>query len=204
MRTLRSRSDLEAKLADARSRIESLETELAQRDTRDPLVGSLLSLRAFRAQLELDVRRAQRYRRPLSVGLVDVDRFRMVNVDGGFAMGDRLLVALGKLIARHTRAHDLACRTGGDEFAFLLAETAAADAYVSMVELARELQSVEVAPGRCASISVGVADLSLADTPEGLLAAAREGLEASRTAGGGRISECLGVADATTRSPSGS
>jgi hypothetical protein len=45
---------------------------------------------------------------------------------------------------------------------------------------------------------------SVADAKLALLAAAREGLEASRTAGGGRISECLGVADATTRSPSGS
>ena len=204
MRTLRSRSDLGAKLAGARSRMASLETERAQRDARDPLVGSLLSLRAFRAQLELDVRRAQRYRRPLSVALLDVDRFRPVNADGGFAIEDRLLVALGEVIARHTRAHDLACRTGGDEFAFLLAETTAADAYMAMVELARELEGVEIGPGRRASVSVGVADLSLADTPESLLAAAREGLEASRAAGCGRVSECPGIADARTRSPSGS
>src|SRR5918992_2248235 len=120
MRALRSRVELESELARARSQISALEAEVGQRESRDPLAGSLLTLRAFRAQLELDVRRAQRYRRPLSVALLDVDGFRSVNEQGGYATGDRLLAAVGEAIARHTRAHDLACRTGGDEFALLL------------------------------------------------------------------------------------
>jgi putative nucleotidyltransferase with HDIG domain len=45
------------------------------------------------------------------------------------------------------------------------------------------------------SASVGVADLSVAVTPEGLMAAAREGLEAARAAGGGRVAECPGAID---------
>jgi diguanylate cyclase (GGDEF)-like protein/putative nucleotidyltransferase with HDIG domain len=195
MRALRSRGDLAAELAGARSRIASLEAEIAQRDSRDPLAGALLTLHAFRAQLELDVRRAQRYRRPLSVALLDVDGFRSINAKGGYPLGDQLLVAIGDVIARHTRAHDLACRTGGDEFAILLAETASGDACVAMERLLHELQDIEVGTVRGASVSVGVADLSLSATPEGLLAAAREGLEASRVAGGGRVTECPGLVE---------
>jgi diguanylate cyclase (GGDEF)-like protein/putative nucleotidyltransferase with HDIG domain len=201
MRALRSRGDLESELATARSRIASLEAEIAQRDSRDPLAGALLTLRAFRAQLELDVRRAQRYRRPLSVALLDVDGFRSVNADGGYAAGDQLLVALGEVIARHTRAHDLACRTGGDEYAILLAETASGDACHAMERLLRELEDIEAGAVRGASVSVGVADLSIAVTPEGLLAAAREGLEASRAAGGGRVSECPGMVEGDLAAP---
>ena len=201
MRGLRSRGDLEAELASARSRISALEAEIAQRDSRDPLAGSLLTLRAFRAQLELDVRRSQRYRRPLSVAMLDVDGFRTVNADGGYAIGDQLLVTMGEVIARHTRAHDLACRTGGDEFAILLAETASGEACIAMDRLLRELEDVEVGELRGASVSVGVADLSIAVTPEGLLAAAREGLEASRAAGGGRVSEAPGMAEVDLAAP---
>ena len=193
MRGLRSRGDLEADLAAARGRITALEAEVAQRESRDPLSGSLLTLRAFRAQLELDVRRAQRYRRPLTVALLDIDGFRAVNAEGGYAAGDELLTAVGGVIERQTRAHDLACRTGGDEFAILLAETASGEACAAMERLLLELEDVEVGATRGASASVGVADLSVAVSPEGLLAAAREGLETSRVAGGHRVSECPGT-----------
>jgi diguanylate cyclase (GGDEF)-like protein/putative nucleotidyltransferase with HDIG domain len=195
MRALRARGDLEAELASARGRIAALEAELVQRDSRDSLAGSLLTLRAFRAQLELDVRRAQRYRRPLSIALIDVDGFRTVNAEAGYAAGDQLLAAVGEAIGRHTRAHDLACRTGGDEFAVLLAETASGDACAAINRLLRELEEMDVGGVIGISASVGVADLSVAVTPEGLMAAAREGLEAARAAGGGRVAECPGTID---------
>ncbi|HEX6117568.1 MAG TPA: diguanylate cyclase [Solirubrobacterales bacterium] len=180
-------------MATARGRISALEAELAQRGSRDALTGSLLTLRAFRAQLDLDVRRAQRYRRPLSVALVDVDGFRAVNSDAGYAAGDELLTAVGAAIDRATRAHDLACRTGGDEFAILLAETPAADACIAVERLLLELEDVKLGRVRGVSASVGVADLTAAVTPEGMLAAARDGLDAARAAGGGRVAECPGV-----------
>jgi diguanylate cyclase (GGDEF)-like protein/putative nucleotidyltransferase with HDIG domain len=194
MRALRARGDLEAELAAARGRITALEAELAQKDSRDPLAGSLMTLRAFRAQLELDVRRAQRYRRPLSIALLDLDGFKAVNSETGYAAGDELLGAVGAAIERHTRAHDLACRTGGDEFVILLAETASGEAWGAMGRLLRELEDIEVGTVHGVSASIGVADLSVAVTPEGLLAAAREGLEAARVAGGGRVAECPGTA----------
>jgi diguanylate cyclase (GGDEF)-like protein len=201
MLSLRSRARLEAKLATARGRIASLEAEIAQHHARDPVAGALLTLRAFRAQLELDVRRAERYRRPLSVALLDVDGFRSLNADRGYAAGDQLLVALGELIAAHTRAHDFACRTGGDEFAVLLAETTSGDACVAMERLLRHLESFPVGPLRGVAVSVGVADLSMAATPERLLAAARKGLEASRAAGGGRVSESPGTVEGGLAAP---
>jgi len=193
MRGMRARGDLEAELAAARSRISALETELAQKDSRDPLAGSLLTLRAFRAQLELDVRRAQRYRRPLSIALLDVDGFKAINAEAGYAVGDQVLGQVGAAVESHTRAHDLACRTGGDEFAILLAETASGEAWNAMGRLLRALEDIQVASVSGIAASIGVADLSVAVTPEGLLAAAREGLEAARVAGGGRVAECPGT-----------
>lgn len=185
----------------ARGRIAALETEMARRDSRDPLVGALLTQRAFRAQLELDVRRAHRYRRPLSVALIDVDGFRSINAQAGFAAGDELLAVVGEVVRRYTRAHDLACRTGGDEFALLLAETRSKDAGEAMERLLLELEDACREEHGGVSASVGVADLSLAVTPEGLLAAAREGLEDARAAGGGRVAECSGTNGQTAVNP---
>ena len=194
MRALRVRGDLEAELAAARRRIAALEAEFTERDARDSLTGSLLTLRAFRAQLDLDVRRAQRYRRPLSIALLDVDRFRAVNSSAGYAAGDELLGAVGEAITQTTRAHDLACRTGGDEFAILLAETASGDARLAVERLLLDLEDVEAAGMHGVSASAGVADLTVAVTPEGLMAAAREALEEAREGGGGRVAECASAA----------
>src|SRR5919197_1289817 len=79
----RDRKGLSEKLAQARKRIAELESDLARLEQRDPLTRSLLSLNAFRAQLELDVGRANRYGRPLTVALIDIDGFRQLNLEHG-------------------------------------------------------------------------------------------------------------------------
>jgi diguanylate cyclase (GGDEF)-like protein len=172
-------------LAAARQRIGELEEELTRRCQRDPLIPSLLSLGAFRTQLELDVARAHRYERPLAVALLDIDRFRHLNLEEGYAVGDAVLVAVGRLIAQRTRVHDLACRMGGDEFGFLLPETAATAATGAIERILVELEDLEVGGIRGVSASVGIAALEIGHKPESVVAAARSALEQAR-AGGGR------------------
>src|SRR3954467_9422320 len=83
-----------SELVAARARIAELEERLAKVSSRDAIVPGLLSLAAFRAQLEVDVERAQRYDRALSLALVDIDRFRYVNLMRGYAVGDAVLAAV--------------------------------------------------------------------------------------------------------------
>ena len=173
-----------SELAKARQRIAELEADLARLEQRDPLTRSLLSLTAFRTQLELDVARAHRYGRPLTVALIDIDGFRRLNAERGYAVGDAVLVAVGKLIAEQTRVHDLACRTGGDEFALLLPETGSSAAMGAIDRVLVELEDLEVGGVRGVSVSIGVAALEPAQKSESLLAAARSALEAARAAGG--------------------
>src|SRR5690242_19299018 len=99
----RDGNSLADQLAATRQRIAELEGRLSQLEHRDPLAGNLLSLRAFRTQLELDVARADRYGRPLSIALLDVDRFRQLNLEHGYAAGDAVLGGLGHLISEETR-----------------------------------------------------------------------------------------------------
>jgi len=181
---IRDRNSLAEQLAAARQRIAELEATLSRLEHRDPLTGTLLSLRSFRAQLELDTARADRYGRPLSVALLDVDRFRQLNLEHGYAAGDAVLAGLGGLISERTRMNDLACRTGGDEFAILFGETGPAEAHGAIERLLLELEDVEIGPVRGISVSVGVAGLTSGERPEALLAAAALALEEARAAGG--------------------
>jgi diguanylate cyclase (GGDEF)-like protein len=180
----RGRNSLADQLAAARQRIVELEGRLSQLEHRDPLTGNLLSLRAFRTQLELDVARADRYARPLSIALLDVDRFRQLNLEHGYAAGDAVLGSLGHLISEETRMNDLACRVGADEFAILFGETEAAEALAAVKRLLIKMEELEVGALRGVPVSVGVAGLQPGQRPEALMAAAAAALEQARGAGG--------------------
>ena len=188
---VRERKSLSDQLAGARRRVAELELELSRRAQRDPLVRSALSLGAFRSQLELDVARAHRYGRPLTVALLDIDGFRDLNREHGYGAGDAVLVAVGGLISQTTRVHDLACRMGGDEFSILLPETGAPDAVTTVERILVELEDLEAAGIRGVSASVGLATLGEGQRLEALLAATHSALEQAR-AGGGRQAAVYG------------
>jgi diguanylate cyclase (GGDEF)-like protein len=184
VRASKERESLAGELASARQRITELEGELSRLASRDSLAQSLLTLQAFRTQLELDVQRAHRYGRPMSVVLIDVDRFRYLNLKRGYAAGDEILSAVGALIAARTRVHDLACRVGGDEFAILLPETGVDASLEAIGRILVELEDLEAGGVRGISVSVGIAALQTGGTAETVLAAARSALEQARAAGG--------------------
>jgi two-component system, cell cycle response regulator len=78
--------------------------------------------RALNEFLDREVSRSQRYRRPLSVVLLDLDRFKAVNDTYGHACGDHVLREMADLLRTSTRAEDLCARYGGEEFALVLPE----------------------------------------------------------------------------------
>ena len=179
--------DNSAQLAAARARIAELETEITRLSARDPLVSTLLTLGAFRAQLELDVQRAHRYSRPLALAVIDIDRFRRLNLSRGYGIGDAVLAAVGQLLAASTRAHDLACRAGGDEFIVLLPETSIDEARSVMERILVDLEDVQAAAERGVSVSVGVAALRTGESADQLLGQAQSALDLARAEGGGRV-----------------
>lgn len=102
--------------------LEALVRQLQELAITDYLTG-LYSHRYFHDRLEEELVRAQRYRRPLSLLVIDVDDFKLVNERFGFTAGDEVLRDIASRMRRHCRSIDIPCRTGGEEFAIILPET---------------------------------------------------------------------------------
>jgi len=95
---------------------------------RDPLTG-LWNRRYFEDRLQEELSRSRRAgpQRRFSLMAIDLDDFKRVNDMHGHAGGDAALKEVGEFLIAHLRNHDIACRTGGDEFSVILPDLSAAD-----------------------------------------------------------------------------
>jgi diguanylate cyclase (GGDEF)-like protein len=89
--------------------------KLSQESLTDPLTG-LGNRRCLQAQLE----RWQQQRQPFAAIALDIDHFKQVNDNHGHEFGDRVLQHLAQQMSDCSRASDLLCRSGGEEFVMLL------------------------------------------------------------------------------------
>ena len=132
-----------------------LQAALADLAAIDELTGCAVR-RVLRQRMEEEIARSVRNRSPLSLLMVDVDRFKSVNDTYGHVVGDHVLTGVGTVLRHNGRPFDLVSRIGGDEFALLLPDTDARGAVEVAERIRRELPSVVEVP---VTLSIGVGSL---------------------------------------------
>lgn len=158
----------------------------------DGLTG-LYNFRYFQRQLELEIRRAQRYLRPLSLVMVDIDHFKHYNDCHGHLQGNVILERIAALLKAYTRETNHVARYGGEEFAILLPETEARIAAKAAVRLRRIIQKEpfqfqDEQPGGNLTASLGVASFpGDASDSEDLVQCADQALYRAKALGRNRV-----------------
>ncbi len=194
----------EHQIATVQSAVKKLAGERAEFEQKafvDAMTG-LFNHRYFKEQTILELARAKRYQRALSLVFIDVDHFKKLNDTHGHQVGDEVLTAVGRILSSEVRGADItvrmdgvpyAVRYGGEEFVIILPETDVAGA-LCVAERLRECIAVADLPGGATqpagrvTISAGVAAFAPGDSNvEALVQRADAALYAAKRGGRNRV-----------------
>lgn len=150
--------------------------KLVERANTDSLTN-LYNHRHFQERLSVELSRAERFGRPVSVIMLDIDNFKTLNDTHGHPVGDIVLKDVARILSAEVRDIDVVARYGGEEFALVLPETALEEAQIAAerVRLAVQRHCFTGGDGETISvtISLGVAQYPIHSVErEGLIMAA--------------------------------
>lgn len=142
--------------------LDKVRKALAHLATRDPLTQTH-NRRYFMDIANMEFEKSMRHRLPLSLIMLDVDDFKLVNDQHGHILGDMVLRNLSDAIQPRLRNHDLMARYGGEEFAIVLPHTDASAAHFVASRLCEMVRTIQVQNSHGElikiSVSIGVATL---------------------------------------------
>lgn len=130
-------------------------------------------------------------KRPLSLMMIDIDRFKAINDTYGHQVGDRALKSIADVLKLNTRVVDTCSRYGGDEFVVILPETNLKDAVIAGQRIIDKVQQISqdfdgLATGEL-TVSIGIAQWNLHETPESLMEKADKALYQSKETGRNKL-----------------
>lgn len=156
---------------------------------RDALTG-LRNGSYYHDHVDLEIKRAQRYKKPFSLLMFDLDNFEGINQQHGRCAGDAVLIEVAKRIKEKARSSDIVYRNGGDEFLVFLPHTDKPKA----IEAAERIKDFVIAE-KCEyqdeaisfTLSAGVVTVTYVDTVSKLLDRASKSLFHAKILGKNRI-----------------
>jgi diguanylate cyclase len=159
-----------------------------QKALQDPLT-ELPNREAYNERATAEVQRWQRYGRPLSVAIFDIDHFKRINDTFGHQAGDRVIKVIGRSIAKRLREVDFFCRYGGEEFVALMPET---DSKTALAVLEKVRESIANAAFNykeqpiTITVSVGLTEFKAGDDLEAAFERADQALYSAKSSGRNR------------------
>ena len=188
----RTRRQVE-KANDANLALAEAYAQLVESVDKDGLTG-LLVHRAFQERLADEARRSERYGRPLSLVLLDVDEFKAYNDRFGHPEGDEALRRVAQILKAAARGSDPVARYGGEEFTAILPDADEEGAALLAERLRAAVEGADW-PLRPVTISLGVATLAPGETPGELVARADAALYRAKRGGRNRVARAEGGAE---------
>ncbi len=177
---------VDAQLLDLRIRGAFDQEQTRRMANTDGLTG-LYNHRYLHERLIQEIERAERYERPLSVVMADLDHFKSFNDAHGHPRGDKVLIAVAETLRQVSRASDIVARYGGEEFTLILPETQADEARV-LAERARQcVAALDLSGPVDLTLSLGVSSHCPGSTAESLVAAADAALYEAKHKGRNRV-----------------
>lgn len=172
-------------------RLEQDQIELGELAIRDSLTN-LYNRREFERLLAEELHRGLRYEHPLSMLLIDIDKFKEINDKFGHRAGDHALQLVAAVISEISRKGDVIARYGGDELAALLPETPIEDAMILAErirkQISRQYLNSDEGVRIGLTLSIGVATTSAEIMScEQLVDAADRAMYLAKTGGRNRI-----------------
>ena len=182
-------NDMRTRLAEGRRKLAASLEQVQELVHYDELTR-VFNRRTLTQRLEQECSRAERTKSPLSVALMDLDHFKVVNDTHGHAVGDDVLRKFAETVQAMMRETDVFGRYGGEEFLLILTATDPDGAMPALERIRAGLAAVEwpaLAPGLAQTISIGVAGFRKDDTIGEVLNRADTALYEAKRTGRNRI-----------------
>jgi two-component system cell cycle response regulator len=165
--------------------------EESQRQASTDLLTGLMNRRAFLNSIHSEVQRSRRHALSVSVLLLDIDHFKMINDRFGHAAGDQVLAAVGKTLRRVERSTDFAARWGGEEFVIVLTHCDLESGRVAAERTRAAIEALTILDKEGTQIpvtaSVGLACLTGDETVDNLMNRADRAMYAAKYGGRNRV-----------------
>ncbi len=175
--------------SDLLAQVQHQAKELERQAREDSLTG-LFNRRYLDAQLAREFERADRYKRPFSLAISDIDFFKMVNDRFSHQVGDEVLRRLANIFRMSSRSNDVIGRYGGEEFLLLMPETNLSQAIAACEKIRQAVEHYEwetVHPQLKVTISMGISDMTHLDSVEKILADADAKLYVAKSNGRNQV-----------------
>ncbi len=178
--------NLERKVLARTEELNEKNHELEILSTTDQLTG-LYNRRSIDKTIKEEIGRSYRYKAPLSLIMVDIDRFKQINDTHGHDIGDEVLVTIATLLNKNTRITDTVGRWGGEEFLILVPQTDA-EVCTLLAEKLRDALAKHIHRhvGQVTA-SFGVAEFGAGDSANSLVKHADQALYRAKNSGRNKV-----------------